>query len=109
MLGVLILFTACDPSPPLSPDMSIAIKSGDVTKVESLLKAGADVDAQDGGGDTVLIGAAMYGHVEIVKVLLQAGASVNAKNIYDNTALSLAAEHGHPELIDILKEAGARE
>ena len=51
-----------------------AAKRGDLTGVDRLLAAGADVNYQDRGGYTALTGAASRDHNVIVERLLAAGA-----------------------------------
>jgi ankyrin repeat protein len=49
-------------------------------------------------GDTALILAAWYGHVDITKLLLEANATVDATNCDGNCALNCAAYHGFMEV-----------
>ena len=50
---------------------------GDLTKCESLLDMGANLNSQDHAGWTPLHEAAQRGHIELVEVLLKRGASPN--------------------------------
>ena len=54
-------------------------KSGDAARVEEVIIDGANVNAKDDYGWTVLMWAASYGCVEVAEVLLKYGADVNAK------------------------------
>ena len=53
---------------------------GDVEAVRRLLRAGADVNAQDDEGWTALIAAAQKGLAPVVELLLEEGADVDKKN-----------------------------
>jgi len=66
-----------------------------------------DINSCDKDGDTALMWASMYGHIEVVKLLLEAGADVNAKTIDGDTALKWASDYGHTEIVKLLLEAGA--
>lgn len=69
--------------------------------VELLLKAGANVHAEDG---QALIYAAENGHKDVVELLLRAGADVHAR---DDCALRWAAGNGHKDVVELLLKAGA--
>ena len=45
-----------------------------------LIDAGADVNAEDSGGDPLLYAAVWPGHTAMVQILVDAGADVNAKD-----------------------------
>ena len=77
-----------------------AVVKGDKAEVEALLAKGADVNAKDEIGRTLLHMAAMRGSKDIVQLLLAKGASVNAKTTHGFTALHLASLHrGVAELL----------
>ena len=75
------------------PRMSIheAASNGNIEIVKQHLAAGADLDAQDRHGDTLLYHAAEHGHKEIVERLITNGVDVNAKDQDDVTPLHRAA------------------
>ncbi|MBR4682018.1 MAG: ankyrin repeat domain-containing protein [Elusimicrobiaceae bacterium] len=80
--------------------------------LQTLIKAGANVNAKDNNGSTALIYAtkAKSGNYEgIVSVLLKAGADVNAKDNDGKTAIKLAQEAGNTKIVELLKAAGAKE
>ena len=84
-----------------------AAGEGDAARVESLLAAGADVNAALEGGETALIRAASKGRVEVVRRLLEAGAAPDAEREDGFTALSVAVFFGHAEIVRALLEGGA--
>jgi ankyrin repeat protein len=46
-------------------------------------------------GDTALMIAALYNHLEAVKILVEAGADVNIGNYYGTNAVGMAASNDH--------------
>jgi len=84
-----------------------AAQAGDTAKVKQLIKQGADVNAKNSIGKTILMFAALSGHAKAVKALIDAGADVNAKKEYDDTALMDAASYGHTDTVKALIDAGA--
>ena len=101
-----------------------AAKNGEIERVQALLNAGADVNAKDNDGKTVLMWAldilgTNYAN-DTVKALLAADADVNAKDNDGRTALMWAAEKlpkmdgeirkkNHADVVEMLKKAGAKE
>ena len=61
-------------------DWLAAAKKGDTTRVEALLKAGAELEAQDRDGRTALMLAAQYGRADTVRLLLAKGANAGARD-----------------------------
>ena len=85
-----------------------AIESGNVTLVNLLVEAGADVNAAEGfGGNTPLHEAVEEGNAEIVQILVDAGADIEAEGFMGQTPLGLAAEEGASEIMQILLGQGA--
>lgn len=88
-----------------------AAKEGSLSKVKSLLKAGADPNAMNEHHLTPLHQAAYWGETEIVELLLQYGAKVNADNGKGWTPLHSAAVAGglkaRKKVIEILLGNGA--
>ena len=82
------------------------VKQGRIDIVNFLLAEGADANARDKYGWTVLMNAAQNGHTEVVQVLLQAGAGIYTRNAFGETALMKAAEGGHSEILQMLLIAG---
>jgi ankyrin repeat protein len=73
-----------------SPELLIAIRNGDYTQVQKLLRVGADVDMADGDGTTALMHAVIESDVKMMKLLIGSGANINAGNALDSTALMYA-------------------
>src|SRR5579863_5701757 len=76
--------------------------------VQTLLKAGADANAFQQEGQTVLMTAAKAGNADAVKALLDHGAEVNAKESWrGQTALMWATAENHPAVVQVLVDHGA--
>jgi len=79
-----------------------------VSTVRVLLNRGANVNAKDAVGKTVLMIAAEKGIADTVRVLLDEGANVNAKDKTGATALMLATlKQDHSDKIRALLDKGA--
>jgi len=59
-----------------------------------LLEAGTDVNADNGGGKTLLMFAAMFGHREVVDLLIRAGADQNSQTLLGISARKVASFTG---------------
>lgn len=68
---------------------------------------GANTNACNICGWTVLMQAARNGSTEIAEVLLKHGADVNACNVWGETALMEAAQYGHTKVEELLLKYGA--
>ena len=84
----------------LNSDLVAAAVRGDRATVEALLKAGADPNAKDDRGFTVLLLAASTGRTAVVEALLAGGADVQAKSRVGATALMMAAFAGHAATVE---------
>ena len=82
-------------------------KQGNLEKVKSSIKQGADVNAKNSYGWTALIWSAREGHLEVVKYLIENGADIEAKDDDDWTALILSSSEGHLDIVKYLVEQGA--
>lgn len=92
-----------------APDDFIkAIEKGNVREVDSLLKAGADVNASGNDGKTPLMVAAKKGHSDIALLLINKGAEVNATNSNGTTALMFFSAHGDVNVVRLLYDKGAK-
>src|SRR5258706_13218187 len=74
-----------------SPDLLVAIRSGDHVRVQKLLGTGADVNAVDDDGTTPLMHSVIESDVKMMNLLIGHGANVNAKNALASTALMYSA------------------
>lgn len=79
----------------------------DASRVESLLRAGADVNSATESGETPLIRAASKGHAAVVRALLAAGSDPNAEREDGFTALGVAVFFGYADVVQALLEGGA--
>ena len=80
---------------------------GNLAEVNRLIKDGANPNAKDEHGYTVLRLAAEKGHAEIAKNLLLAWANPNSVDNNGVTALMEAAVSGHSEVVKVLLSKGA--
>src|SRR5262249_56837629 len=89
--------------------MFLATLNGSAAMIDTLLKAGADVNAPVlSRGETALMMAARTGKLDAIKVLIARGAKVNAtENLRGTNALMWAAEQGHRAVVKFLLDNGA--
>jgi ankyrin repeat protein len=87
----------------------LGLHRGFTAVAEALLRAGADVDAVDGDGETLLHIACCFGHLSLVRMLVQVGgADVNRRNtITGQTPLHWSSVFGHTAVARLLIQAGA--
>jgi hypothetical protein len=75
-----------------------------------LIAHGADVNAANYEGQTVLMMQAAAGRAEIVRVLINAGAKLDATSTkWHSTALTQALDGEKTEVVRILRDAGAKD
>lgn len=86
-----------------------AAAAGDLSKVETLLSHGAEIDWQHRGtGRTAIAEAALSGHTAVVRLLASKGADVNMPDTaMGNSPLAWASQQGHVGVVDALMEFGA--
>jgi len=75
--------------------------------VKKLLARGADVNAGDTWGYTMLHQACMEGYEKAAEFVITKGADVNARNIVDITPLHVAAGRGHRNIVELLLDKKA--
>ena len=91
----------------ISP-LADAAERGDVERVRTLLRDGAEVNAAQGDGMSALHWAAERGDAALARLLLYAGANADAgTRIGHYTPLHVAAGRGHSDVADALLGAGA--
>ena len=84
-----------------------AVRNANREMVQLLLVAGAQVNARNGGGETVLMMLDSDATADLTWDLINAGADVNMKDDEKNTALMRAASLNNLEALKVLLEAGA--
>lgn len=86
-----------------------AAKDGEVSHIVVLFLDGADLKTKDEDGNTILILASKYGHMEIVQFLITKmdRDTIQSKNNEGKSALDYAVENNHTEIVELLKEKGA--
>jgi ankyrin repeat protein len=85
-----------------------ATTKGDALSVQTLLCVGADPNAVDHLGGTVLASAASSGNVHILDLIVQRNAHVQYKNKRGDTALHYASRHQtNLKTVEILLRAGS--
>ena len=103
--------TGNDEAPRFAVDRDAALISAaaqnDLLGVDTLLKKGANANAQDALGNRPLPHAARLGAVEMVRMLLEAGADPDVKGM-GFTPLGIAALNGQLQVTALLLKAGAR-
>ena len=79
----------------------------DMSKIQDLIKMGADVEAKDERGRTPLHWASFWNHIETAKLLLERGADLEAKTNSGMTPLHWASYKDNIELAKLLLDSGA--
>ena len=74
--------------------------------VTLLLDNGADINAFDATGKTILMDSIQSGSIEIVSLLLKRGASPTMQEMYGRNAYHEAAYKGNIQLINMVRSAG---
>lgn len=102
------LVEAVNRSPRYQPTaLELASIQGDLRIVQSLLDAGAKVNALEEIYGSALQAASLCGHDKVVRVLIKAGAEVNAQAGVHGTALQVASLNGHAKVVQSLVEGMA--
>eukprot|EP00794_Sanderia_malayensis_P006243 gene6243-6962_t len=79
----------------------------DLKFVDSLLKAGADINHTDRYGQTALHAISRDWHVDVVKFALEHGANINKADSFGRTPLHLASAIDYHEMVEYLVLNGA--
>ena len=88
-------------------DWEDASGAGDVKTLARMVRAGHQIDARDGFGQTALMRAAHAGRLEAVEWLIDHGADLDHTSKFHLSALMLAIIAGHPLVARRLVAAGA--
>jgi len=94
--------------------LGLAVRSGNLEKIQLLLDAGADIHYRRADGYDVLIDA-MYGRdilqeqnlIATLNLLISRGAPVNGMSSYGETAIKVAAHIGRFDAVQLLLDLGA--
>ncbi|NWF34425.1 hypothetical protein HH110_15405 [Stenotrophomonas sp. SAM-B] len=92
---------------PQAEQLLSAAGTGDVSRVQQLVKTGVAVDTQVSGDGTALIIAAKQGELAMVDALLVLGAQPDLASRGDGNPLIAAARRGHLPVVERLVGAGA--
>ena len=86
------------------PNILIYFRTYDCIK--KFIDYGANVNAKDGAGDTVLINHLDYvePNNKIIELLLENGADPRIPDIYGKTPLRYARKHGNKETVKLIKK-----
>jgi bla regulator protein blaR1 len=95
-------------SSPLDRALYEAVESGEISEIERLLNAGANVNCALDGDGSPLIGAARKGRLAAVRLLLDRGADPNMPVSGDGNPLIMAAREGHADVVTLLLDRGAK-
>jgi ankyrin repeat protein len=88
--------------------MRLAADNGDVTRLQDLIRAGANPDAVGVMGDaTALIHACDAGRIDVARALLDAGADIDRQSDLGDTPLTCAVAIQNVDLVRLLVERGA--
>ena len=85
----------------------LAAATGNLAKIESLIKEGTDINAKDKNGWTPLHWSANTGQINIAEFLIAKGANISARDERNLTPLQLAAERGQKDMAELLIDKGA--
>ena len=84
-----------------------AVLDNDIEEAQRLIKAGADVNAKNASGWTLLMMTAERSALGMTRTLLEGGADVNAKDNDGQSVLMHAAHENATEVAKLLIAAGA--
>ena len=84
-----------------------AVENGDISALETWIKYGGNVNAENSEGTTFLQMAVSNNQLEVVKFLVKHGANVNAWKFLDKIPLTLSCKVGSLEIAEFLIQNGA--
>ncbi|WP_419888812.1 ankyrin repeat domain-containing protein [Paenibacillus xylanexedens] len=84
-----------------------AVEDSDTERIEQMIQAGANINAQDQSGRTVTMIATYNNDLTSAKVLIEAGADVNIQDDMKNTPFLYAGAEGYLDILKLTIEAGA--
>lgn len=82
----------------------MCLKKRDIEMMKMMVEVGADVDAQEEDGQTILHQICHDGLESWAKYLYTIGANPDVQDDEDRTPLFLATEKGHHKLVELLTE-----
>jgi hypothetical protein len=94
----------------LDRELVRAAADGDISGIDELLRAGANVNCTidvGGAASSPLISAAREGRLDAVRLLLDRGADPNLLAPFDESAMIHAAAEGHVDIVSLLLDRGA--
>ena len=86
--------------------LAIAVETGNLALVETLIQTGAKVNEENKHGLTPLAIAINNGNLAMVETLIKNGADVNKQDQLERTPVSVAVEKGNLDIVKILMKAG---
>jgi hypothetical protein len=95
------------PMSELNQQLIQAASRGETSRVQDLLKQGAQINAQDAQGRTAVMAATYGNHVASVQALLAAGADVNLRDGMLNNPFLYAGAEGYLDILKLAWAAGA--
>ncbi|MDB6087061.1 MAG: hypothetical protein JWN43_4942 [Gammaproteobacteria bacterium] len=91
----------------LDTALLLAIRSGEIEVVSTLLAHGVSPDARSPEGEPAIVAAARAQHASIVKLLTSAHANVAPQDRWGTSALMLAAQNSNGDMLQSLLAAGS--
>lgn len=91
----------------LDNDLRVAVDKGNVQRIESLLRSGADPNAIDASGRDAIIAAAWRGREMVVEFLIDKGVDLETIDLEGRTPLIWASINGYSSIVEDLLSEGA--
>lgn len=91
----------------LDNDLRVAVDKGNVQRIESLLRSGADPNAIDASGRDAIIAAAWRGREMVVEFLIDKGVDIDTIDLEGRTPLNWASINGYAAIVEDLLSEGA--